>query len=370
MSAPGLEGLNLLRSLVLTPEGLTRRVWEFGLVGQGPYARHVRLLPDGRVAGNLGENETFWRIENERVVFLTGADLRSTVFDRIYLEESGRLAMVGPFQAPRGLDHVLREVAPLDALAPASDAPEVIWRRKQAPRPNLVVLRANERSLHVDWPHEMLDSDRSWDLCVSFYGHEENFHADSWSEYRVLQNRTHKFDSLHALLHEESPFWGYEYVAFPDDDLMLSWRNWNELFAICRKYRLDLAQPALDLAGHIAHPITGRDDRFLLRYVSFVEVMTPIFSRQALRACAPNFGRSPSGFGLDNIWPKLLGNPRDRIAIIDQVPVLHTRPPGSQYNIDAAIAEGNAHQHAYDSPSHVLEFGGILADPSNRQHAW
>jgi hypothetical protein len=365
-----LDALHPLRLPGLSPEDLARRVWSFGRVDHAPYARHVRLLPDGRVAGNLGDNERSWRIQDGRLALLDRYDRTSTLFERAYIGGDGRLALVGPFQAPGGEDHLLRELEPLGGPAPSGAGVELIWRRRRPRRRNLVVLRANEHSLHHQWPREIRDEDRNWDLCVSFYGQEENFTGDDWSEYRVLQNRERKFEALHQLMHTGSPLWDYDYIAFPDDDLMLSWRDWNELFATCREHRLELAQPALSPAGHVTHPITGRDERYLLRYVSFIEVMTPIFSQAALRACVQTFRGSISGFGLDNTWPKLIGDPRDRMAIIDKTPAVHTRPQGATYSIEDAIAEGNALQWAYDAPSHVLEYGGIFAEPINRQHAW
>jgi hypothetical protein len=59
--------------------------------------------------------------------------------------------------------------------------------------------------------------------------------------------------------------------------------------------------------------------------------MAPIFRRAALERCAPTFSESPSGWGLDWLWPVLcraagLG----RIAVIDATPVRHTRPVGGE----------------------------------------
>lgn len=362
-----IDGQTPLHSLTLVPEDLSRRVWQFGPRGHPPYARHVRLLADGRIAGRLGENESFWRVEKNRLVILDQFDRRSTVMDRIYVDEHGRLSLVGAFQAPGGQDHLLREVDPPGSLAEKADGLDLLWRRRGPRRPNLVILRADERSLHINWPREMLEDDRSWDLCISFHGEERNFHADPWSEYQVLQNRQTKYDALHSLLHVGSPLWDYDYIALPDDDLMLSWRDWNDLFSTCREHRLDLAQPALSPAGHGTHPITRQNENYLLRYVSFVEVMTPIFSRRALLACAPTFKGAFSGFGLDNIWPKLLGRSRGRVAIIDKTPVVFTRRPRPPLDIGAAIEEGNNLQWAYDAPSDILEHGGILLDPLERK---
>lgn len=366
MSAFDVEGLTALPDLLLRPEDLMGRAWWFGALGGGPFARHVRLLPDGRVAGQLGENESFWRVETNQLVILDEFDRRSTVLDRGYMDGDGRLSLVGRFQAPGGGEHLLREVAPVASLAEQPPQSQLMQRRRGPRRPNLVILRANERSLHLHWPREMEEADRSWDLCVSFYGEERNFQADPWSEYQVIQNRQRKFEALWDLLHVDSPLWAYDYIALPDDDLIVSWRDWNRLFATCRDHRLELAQPALSHAGHINHSITGQDPRYLLRYVSFVEAMTPIFSRDALRACAPTFKGSVSGFGLDHIWPKLLGKPRDRIAIVDETPAIHTRPQARGFDIEGALREGAALQDRYDAPSYVVEYGGVLAQPINR----
>ena len=36
-------------------------------------------------------------------------------------------------------------------------------------RRNLVVLRANAQSLHTQWPTNIAEEDRNWDLCISWY---------------------------------------------------------------------------------------------------------------------------------------------------------------------------------------------------------
>ena len=101
-----LDGLTRLQASPITREALDGRVWRFGLVDQTPYARHVRLLEDGRIAANLGENERRWRLDGAKLSFLDRYDRRSTVFDRVYVDAAGGLALVGRFQSPDGKDHV------------------------------------------------------------------------------------------------------------------------------------------------------------------------------------------------------------------------------------------------------------------------
>ena len=68
-----------------------------------------------------------------------------------------------------------------------------------------------------------------------------------------------------------------------------------------------------------------------MRYGRFVEVMAPIFSREALEVCKPTFVESRSGWGLDWVWPALCRDAvLDRIAVIDATPVRHTRPVGGE----------------------------------------
>ena len=67
---------------------------------------------------------------------------------------------------------------------------------------------------------------------------------------------------------------------------------------------------------------------FHARRTGFVEIMVPGFSRPALQQLLPTLDESETGWGwgLDSLWPKLLGY-RD-LGIIDGVPVLHTRAVG------------------------------------------
>lgn len=363
-----LQGLTRVAAHHWTEADLAQRAWRFGPVDRPPYANYVKLLPNGDVAGELGDNEARWRVVDGQLQFLDRFDRISTKFDQAFLDEEGRFALAGEFLQPPGLaHHVLREVAAGGRLAPSGAGLELIHRPPATKRRNLVVLRANERSLHTQWPRDITDEDRSWDLCLSSYAAKENFGHDDFAEYQV-HHKGMKLEALHQLLHKGSPLWDYDYITLPDDDLMMSWRDLNELFAICRRFELDLAQPSLDPAGvHVAHPITRRNERFLLRYVSFVEVMMPVFSRDALLTCVGTFGETQSGFGADNVWPKLLGEPLNRMAIIDKVAVLHTRPQGANYDVDGAIAEGNRLQHGYHAPSRVLEYGGIRANRRDMQ---
>ncbi|MDB5210585.1 MAG: hypothetical protein JWQ30_1412, partial [Sediminibacterium sp.] len=44
------------------------------------------------------------------------------------------------------------------------------------------------------------------------------------------------------------------------------------------------------------------------------------------------FHLNHSAWGYDYLWPYLLGYPKDKIAIIDAVRMVHTRPVGTDYS--------------------------------------
>jgi Protein of unknown function (DUF707) len=347
---------------VLDFERVQDRCWRFGIDGVMTHAPFLRLTRDGRITGYLNPNEYSWTIREGRLVLADDAGRASTLFDQCAVGEGGLLVLKGSFR-DGGIVHVLEEiVADGDPVSPDPSV-RLIQRRPAGSRRNLVVLRANENSLHLLWKQDLLESERSWDLCNSFYGKAENFPPDDFAEYAVLQNRDRKFTALKKLMHADSVLWDYDYVMFPDDDLDMSWRDVNVVFAVCREYGLQLAQPSLDPRGFVNYLTTRQNPSYLLRFVSMVEVMTPIFSRQALRTCIHSFDLTASSFGVDYVWSKLVQGPQTKIAIIDKVAVRHTRPTGHNYDIQGAFAEGRALSARYGARDHFVinERGGIFA---------
>lgn len=194
-----------------------------------------------------------------------------------------------------------------------------------ARRPNLVIVRAGDQSLHEGWLAGA--QDRTWDLVVSYFG-------DDPDRYRVddvvrLDCKGAKWPVLHQLvtvdLAEEIA--GYDHVWFPDDDLETDAESIEKFFDICRRYALSLAQPALTEDSFHVHEVTLVDRRFGLRYTDFVEIMAPCFSREFLARCAPEFGATHTGWGLDFYWPTLAEHSRE-IAVVDAVTMRHTRKVG------------------------------------------
>jgi len=191
---------------------------------------------------------------------------------------------------------------------------------------DLVIVRAGKGSLHREW----LAGERDWDLVISGYDEAlEGYQADGFPCFE--QRGTTKYPALQALLGSGDLDWsGYEYVWLPDDDLRTTAANINGLFAAVRAQQARLAQPALDWASHASHLITMQHKGLAWRRTNFVEVMAPVFRADFLKTVLPTFTESRSGFGLDFLWPFLLGDAEYFGAlIVDSHPVTHTRPVGS-----------------------------------------
>ncbi len=339
----------------LSPPALAGLQWEYGRVDETSYAPRMMLLEDGRIGLYRHPNEHRWERRDGALVFLDRSGAATVVFDQAGRRD-GRLYLEGWFLEHRAR-HYLREVPPLGAMPEAGSIPAE--RPGLRPRRNLVLVRAGQNSLHRQWTRDIDPADRSWDFCVSSYVDRTVTPDDPDADYHIVQSDVQKWQAVHQLLGPDSPLWRYDFIAFPDDDLAWSWRGVNIAFERMRDFDLLLAQPSLDPAGHVIHGITRTNPDTALRYTNFVEVMTPIFSRAALRLCAPSFALSRSGFGLDHLWPKLLGEPAHRIAILDETSVVHTRAQAQTYDMAGAIEEGQRLTRSFGAAERYDVLGSI-----------
>jgi hypothetical protein len=193
------------------------------------------------------------------------------------------------------------------------------------PRRNLVILRAGDRSLHSQW---IASADRNFDLLVSYYGTVPDLYRDGSDLYEA--RRGPKWPCIAELLDEHPELVeAYDAIWLPDDDLSVDTATVSRMFDLFHGHGLQLAQPALTRESYFTFDTLLRHPGYLLRYMGFVEVMAPLFSRDAMRRCRATFHESRIGWGLDFVWPTLIENPDGhRIAVIDATPVWHTRPVG------------------------------------------
>lgn len=334
----------------------------------------MRLLPWNAIGGYHSDAMQGWELRENHLVLLDGNDVATTVFSLIEFDAEGPARLIGRtrtasepgamlvltrIKMPSGIDAGQRSRQILPDFLRSPD------QHKSSRNRNLVVLRANENSLHTQWARNIAPEDRSWDLCISWYG--KSVSAELECEYLTFQPEDRKYGAIHALFLDGSPLWDYDRIWFPDDDLMTSWVDINRLFRLFKRHDLLLAQPSL-LANHIpvTHLVTRHNPTFSLRYSRFVEGMCPLFAKEAFRICHPSLNGSVYGWGVDVVWPGLLGNPATKMAVIDDVTVEHTRPLGKEYDMAQAQRENDALCALYGARYDFSDCGGLLKDRGER----
>jgi hypothetical protein len=192
---------------------------------------------------------------------------------------------------------------------------------------NLIITPTGKNSYFKKW----IKDDCNFDIVLLCYEDIEeykhtnikfvkHFNAEKWS-----MSKRFITENLDFILQ-------YDNFLFIDDDIDTDTESINKLFEIHSKYNLNLSQPSV--SGYTSWKITNKVDGCLLRYTNYVEIMSPLMNKQTLMSLFQTFDLSQSGWGLDLLWTKMLDN--DKIAIIDEVNVIHTRPVGKDYIINGS----------------------------------
>lgn len=172
--------------------------------------------------------------------------------------------------------------------------------------------------------------ERQFDICLLFY-HENinnpNLYKDADYFYHL---KGFKYHMLHELFTKVHPEWltQYEYFYFPDDDIELDTRQINELFTLSRAMKSSISQASLSKDSFCSWPMFRNQENCFCRYVGQIEVMAPLFSRDALKLCLESFVGNRSSWGVDSVWSKLLDYAEDKMIVFDSVIMKHTLPVG------------------------------------------
>lgn len=211
---------------------------------------------------------------------------------------------------------------------------------------NLLIVCAGPNSLHKEW----IKGNKNFDLFLVYYGDSNNDIYKEEADYYVRKKGT-KFNIVAEL---DIPD-GYDFIFVPDDDLYMETEDINKIFDIAKEHKLWLCQPSL--MGYYSVPINLHRPEYVLRYTNYVEIIATCFNKWAFNKCKEYFNYNKSCWGIEFLWNKCLGSPDNKIAIIDEVIAIHSRPcfKGDYYQ-NNGIKNPEKDIHAIIE-SHNLEWG-------------
>jgi hypothetical protein len=226
---------------------------------------------------------------------------------------------------------------------------------------NLVFVAAGDSSLHQHWLNH-----QDYDVYINYYGEVAGRYEKDAQFYSTFKGTKFKI-LLQALEAHPDLLDHYQNVWLPDDDMYLSDDGVSQLFGTFKEFGLMLAQPAI--IGFISIPMTAAVPFARLRYTNWVEIMCPLFSSTCLKAVGHSFTENDSHWGIEFLWNMILGNPKDKIAIIDEVVAVHTRAcfHGDNYyrnrlSYESSIAEANAVLKKYNISGEYRTHSVVLDD--------
>lgn len=215
----------------------------------------------------------------------------------------------------------------------------------------LLLSTVGNASLHKEW----IAGNKNFDVILIYYGGNDEIFADYQKDAMIcLNQKGQKYPMIKQfILNNLELINQYEYIWLPDDDISISTDEINKFFDIARQYNIVLCQPALihNPKMRVSHKLTVQLPGYKLRYTNFIEGMAPLFTKDALLLVSDDFEYSDSGWGLDVTWSTRLGNPTNKIAIIDETPMDHTRQTGNDYS--------RLHKHPEDELTVLLKKHGM-----------
>ncbi|KAK7339614.1 hypothetical protein VNO77_20292 [Canavalia gladiata] len=187
--------------------------------------------------------------------------------------------------------------------------------------------------------------------------------------YDGLVNEWEKFEwskrAIHISVRKQTKWWyakrflhpdivaPYDYIFIWDEDLGVKNFDAEEYLKMVRKHGLEISQPGLDPSSSLTWQITRKRDDCEVHKdaeekhgwcdphsppcAAFVEIMAPVFSREAWR-CAWHMIQNDlvHGWGLDFALRKCVEPPHEKIGVVDTQWVVHQRVPslGNQGQAD------------------------------------
>lgn len=172
-----------------------------------------------------------------------------------------------------------------------------------------------------DFAGDFANPARLFDLVVNDWTGSGRYSAAAQQAEYKFAEQGHKWPTIARILPQLPR---YKFYAFIDEDIDVSVDNLNNLFKTGELFGLSVFQGALTLRSHYSHEVSRVQAGSYARATTFVEIMAPFFSAEALDKCVGTFSISELGWGLEYLWNDILRS--EGMAIVDRYPMTHIRP--------------------------------------------
>lgn len=191
---------------------------------------------------------------------------------------------------------------------------------------NVIISRNGSDSLHGHWLSNA--DDRNWHLILLHYD-QTSYKETPNSNIESYYYPGGKWEAYYNFFTKNKEVLdNYDYFWFADDDIAIQGDQISKMFNAMREYDLDIAQPALSKQSYFSYLATIQCESFKIRFTNFVEVMAPCLKQEVVKEMLPFFKGSFTGMGLDSVWSYKTRKEPNKMAILDEVVMTHTRPIG------------------------------------------
>ena len=195
---------------------------------------------------------------------------------------------------------------------------EINDNKTQIQKTNLVFTSAGD---NTQFYNHWLGEHRNYDVWCVYYGkNDENYNMYEGLVDKIWKRKGSKFQNFHYIYTNYRELLDkYDRFFIVDDDIVINTNDINNLFNISIKYDLWVCQPSFTEDSKISQPylnkvILGN----YLRYVNFIEVGVPVFSKEALYKFMEYYDPILIGWGIDLLYMWVLGLEKEnKYAIID-----------------------------------------------------
>ena len=145
---------------------------------------------------------------------------------------------------------------------------------------------------------------QTFDLYIIYYGNnDDNFNLYKSKSKLIERREGSKFQNFYYFYKKYPEIIDqYDKFFILDDDIQMTCDDINKMFELSHKYNFDICQPSLSEEGVVCYNITRHVPGVLYRTTNFVEVNTPLFSKNALINLMNVYHPDLIGWGIDFLY--------------------------------------------------------------------